>query len=41
MSVTALALALAILLYRQYGTLDVDRLMKEDGEEPAPEEVGD
>ncbi|MGQ9474501.1 MAG: cation:proton antiporter subunit C [Actinomycetota bacterium] len=29
-SVTALALAMVILLYRQYGTLDVDRLMREE-----------
>ncbi len=29
-SVTALALSLVILLYRQYGTLDVDRLMREE-----------
>lgn len=40
-SVTALALSLVILLYRQYGTLDVDRLMKEGSEEPAGKEVGD
>ena len=34
-STTAVALALVILLYRQYGTLDVDALMKEDeGEGP-------
>lgn len=32
-SVTALAMALVILLYRQYGTLDVDRLFR-DEEEP-------
>lgn len=32
-STTAVALALVILLYRQYGTLDVDRLMR-DEEEP-------
>ena len=33
-SVTALALSLVILLYRQYGTLDVDHLMRqEEGEE--------
>jgi multicomponent Na+:H+ antiporter subunit C len=31
-SVTALALALVILLYRQYGTLDVDRLFRDEGE---------
>lgn len=37
-SVTALALAMVILLYRQYGTLDVDRLMRE--EEPEPVESG-
>jgi len=29
-SVTALALSMVILLYRQYGTLDVDRLMREE-----------
>ncbi|MDD3718015.1 MAG: cation:proton antiporter subunit C [Actinomycetota bacterium] len=29
-SVTALALALVILLYRQYGTLDVDRLFRDE-----------
>jgi len=34
-SVTALALSMVILLYRQYGTLDVDRLMRE--EEPGAE----
>lgn len=34
-SVTALALSMVILLYRQYGTLDVDRLMRE--EEPGEE----
>lgn len=33
-SVTALALSMVILLYRQYGTLDVDRLMREE-EPPA------
>lgn len=32
-SVTALALALVILLYRQYGTLDVDRIFRDEGEE--------
>jgi multicomponent Na+:H+ antiporter subunit C len=32
-SVTALALSLVILLYRQFGTLDVDHLMRDDGEE--------
>lgn len=37
-SVTALALAMVILLYRQYGTLDVDRLMRE--EEPESVESG-
>jgi multicomponent Na+:H+ antiporter subunit C len=31
-SVTALALALVILLYRQYGTLDVDRLFRDEEE---------
>lgn len=34
-SITALALSMVILLYRQYGTLDVDRLMRE--EEPQEE----
>jgi multicomponent Na+:H+ antiporter subunit C len=29
-SVTALALSLVILLYRQYGTLDVDRLYRDE-----------
>ena len=29
-SVTALALSLVILLYRQYGTLDVDHLMRDE-----------
>jgi multicomponent Na+:H+ antiporter subunit C len=29
-SVTALALAMVILLYRQYGTLDVDRLFRDE-----------
>ncbi len=29
-STTAVALSLVILLYRQYGTLDVDRLMREE-----------
>jgi multicomponent Na+:H+ antiporter subunit C len=38
-SVTALALSMVILLYHQYGTLDVDRLMKEDVEEPVDKEV--
>ncbi len=38
-SVTALALSLVILLYRQYGTLDVDRLFR--GEEAEEETVGD
>jgi multicomponent Na+:H+ antiporter subunit C len=33
-SVTALALALVILLYRQYGTLDVDRLFRDEEVEP-------
>lgn len=33
-SVTALALALVILLYRQYGTLDVDRLFRDEEKEP-------
>jgi len=37
-SVTALALSMVILLYRQYGTLDVDRLMRE--EEPEAGESG-
>ncbi|MDY6795284.1 MAG: NADH-quinone oxidoreductase subunit K [Actinomycetota bacterium] len=32
-SVTALALSMVILLYRQYGTLDVDNLMREEAEE--------
>jgi multicomponent Na+:H+ antiporter subunit C len=32
-SVTALALSMVILLYRQYGTLDVDKLMWEEAEE--------
>jgi multicomponent Na+:H+ antiporter subunit C len=32
-SVTALALSMVILLYRQYGTLDVDHLMRQE-EEP-------
>ncbi len=37
-SVTALALAMVILLYRQYGTLDVDRLFRdEEAEEEAAE----
>ena len=35
-STTAVALALVILLYRQYGTLDVDRLMREEELEAAP-----
>ena len=35
-SVTALALSLVILLYRQYGTLDVDRLFRD---EPREEET--
>lgn len=35
-SVTALALSLVILLYRQYGTLDVDRLFRD---EPVEEET--
>ncbi len=37
-SVTALALSLVILLYRQYGTLDVDRLYRDEGggEQPGP-----
>jgi len=38
-SVTALALSMVILLYRQYGTLDVDRLMRE--EEPEAGESGE
>jgi multicomponent Na+:H+ antiporter subunit C len=29
-SVTALALSMVILLYRQYGTLDVDHLMRDE-----------
>jgi len=32
-SVTALALSLVILLYRQYGTLDVDHLMRQEEDE--------
>jgi multicomponent Na+:H+ antiporter subunit C len=37
-SVTALALAMVILLYRQYGTLDVDRLFRdEETEEKTPQ----
>ncbi|OFW56158.1 MAG: cation:proton antiporter [Actinobacteria bacterium RBG_19FT_COMBO_54_7] len=32
-SVTALALSLVILLYRQFGTLDVDHLMRDEAEE--------
>jgi multicomponent Na+:H+ antiporter subunit C len=36
--VTAMALSMAILLYRQYGTLDVDLLMREG---PRPEEQED
>lgn len=41
-SVTALALALVILLYRQYGTLDVDRLFRDEEVEPeAGAERGD
>jgi multicomponent Na+:H+ antiporter subunit C len=32
-SVTALAMALVILLYRQFGTLDVDRLFRDEEEE--------
>ncbi len=41
-SVTALALALVILLYRQYGTLDVDRLFRDEEveEETAEEKEG-
>ena len=40
-SVTALALSMVILLYRQYGTLDVDRLMRdEDMDEAAAEKEG-
>jgi multicomponent Na+:H+ antiporter subunit C len=31
-STTAVALSLVILLYKQYGTLDVDRLMREEEE---------
>jgi multicomponent Na+:H+ antiporter subunit C len=37
-SVTALALTMVILLYRQYGTLDVDHLMREEIEEEEVEE---
>jgi multicomponent Na+:H+ antiporter subunit C len=45
-SVTALALSMVILLYRQYGTLDVDNLMRdetrEEGEaEPRREAEGE
>jgi multicomponent Na+:H+ antiporter subunit C len=40
-SVTALALALVILLYRQYGTLDVDRLFRDEGETEEGEEKGE
>jgi multicomponent Na+:H+ antiporter subunit C len=40
-SVTALALALVILLYRQYGTLDVDRLFRDEEEKEADEEKGE
>ncbi|MEW6552799.1 MAG: cation:proton antiporter subunit C [Actinomycetota bacterium] len=40
-SVTALALALVILLYRQYGTLDVDRLFRDEGEAEAGEGKGE
>ena len=40
-SVTAVALALVILLYRQFGTLDVDRLFREGGEPAADAERGD
>jgi multicomponent Na+:H+ antiporter subunit C len=40
-SVTALAMALVILLYRQYGTLDVDNLMRDEaGQEEEPEPDG-
>jgi len=39
-STTAVALSLVILLYRQYGTLDVDRLMKEEESESAPAGAG-
>jgi multicomponent Na+:H+ antiporter subunit C len=39
-SVTALALAMVILLYRQYGTLDVDRLFREGEEEEEAEKEG-
>jgi NADH:ubiquinone oxidoreductase subunit K len=38
-SVTALALSMVILLYRQYGTLDVDNLMRD--KEPSTTETGD
>lgn len=40
-SVTALALSMVILLYRQYGTLDVDRLMREEEPETAESGEGD
>jgi len=39
-SVTAVALSMVILLYQQYGTLDVDHLMREEvDEEKEKEEV--
>lgn len=37
-SVTALALTMVILLYRQYGTLNVDHLMREEMEEKEEQE---
>jgi multicomponent Na+:H+ antiporter subunit C len=39
-SVTAVALSMVILLYQQYGTLDVDHLMREEVDEEK-EEVED
>lgn len=40
-SVTALALALVILLYRQYGTLDVDHLMRDEAAHEDVPEAGE
>ncbi len=40
-SVTALALSLAILLYRQYGTLEVDHLRREESGEGGEGGMGD
>jgi multicomponent Na+:H+ antiporter subunit C len=39
--VTALALSLAILLYRKYGTLEVDRLLSEDTQAEREEGTAD